>query len=110
MIRFRLSFNNRRSISFPVDNLESPKATIDYLVVRSTDGRLYRAIVTEVVASEEPSDPRLVFTRSGDRAFLSEVWEPGKHAGCRLQSRGDHTQPAESGNDKVTLIASVDWR
>jgi len=86
------------------------KATIDYLVVRSTDGRLYRAIVTDVVGSEEPGNPRLVFTRGGDRIFLSEVWEPGKHAGCRLQSRDGHTQRAESENEKLTLIASADWR
>ncbi len=86
------------------------KGTIDVLVVRSTEARLYRAIVTDVVGSEEPQNARLVFTRSDGRAFLSEVWERGKKAGCRLQSRNDPTQSVESGNDKVTLIASVDWR
>jgi hypothetical protein len=86
------------------------KATIDVLVVRSTEGRLYRAIVTDVVVSEEPNNARLVFTRSGGRAFLSEVWGPGKPAGCRIQSGQDHPQTAESENDKVTLIAAADWR
>jgi hypothetical protein len=86
------------------------KATIDVLEVRSTEGRLYRAIVTDVVGSEEPSHPRVVFTRSGDRTFLAEVWELGRQAGCRLQSRHDATQSAESENDKVTLIASADLR
>jgi hypothetical protein len=86
------------------------KATIDVLEVRSTEGRLYQAIVTEVVGSEERTNPKLVFTRRGGRAFLSEVWEPGKQAGCRLQSRNEHTQTAESENDKVILIASTDWR
>ena len=84
------------------------KATIDVLEVRSTVGRLYSAIVTDVVDGAEPSHPRLVFTRSGGRAFLSEVWEPGKQAGCRLQSRNLNTQTTDSENDKVTLIASAD--
>ena len=53
------------------------KAAIDVLEVRSAEGRLYQAIVTDVVGSEKPSDPKLVFTRSGGRAFLSEVWETG---------------------------------
>jgi len=84
------------------------KATIDVLEVRSTVGRLYSAIVTDVVGSAEPSHPRLVFTRVGGRAFLSEVWQAGKQAGCRLQNHQDHTQTAETENDKVTLIASAD--
>jgi hypothetical protein len=91
-------------------NSAPSNATIDYLVVRSMDGRLYQAIVADVFGSEEPSKPRLVFTRSGDRAFLSEVWESGKQAGWGLQSRNDDTQTVESENDKVTLIASADWR
>ena len=71
---------------------------------------MYRAIVTDVVGSEEPTNARLVFTRRGGRASLSEVWEPGKQAGCPLQGGKDHPQTAESENDKVTLIASADWR
>jgi len=86
------------------------KATIDVLVVRSTEGRLYKAIVADVVGSEELNNPKLVFTRSGGRAFLCEVWEPGKQAGYLLQNRNDRTQTAESENDKVTLTASTDWR
>jgi len=86
------------------------KDTIDILVVRSTEGRLYQAIVTDVVGSEEPNNARLVFTRIGDRIFLSEVWEPGKQVGCRLQDRKNHTQTAESENGKVTLIAPTDCR
>jgi hypothetical protein len=88
-------------------NSAPSSATIDYLMVRSMDGRhLYQAIVADVVGSEEPSNPRLLFTRRGDRAFLSEVWAPGKQAGWGLQCRNDHTQAAESENDKLTLIAS----
>ena len=86
------------------------KDTIDVLEVRSTDGRRYSAIVTDALASGDPDNPRLVFTRWNGRAFLSEVWEPGKQAGCRLQSRKDQTQPAVSENDKVTLIASSERR
>ena len=83
------------------------EATIDVLEVRSTEGHLYRAIVTDVVSGEQPNNLKLVFTRSDGRAFLSEVWEPGKKAGCRLQSRKDHPQTGENENDKVTLMASA---
>jgi hypothetical protein len=75
------------------------------LEVRSTEGHLYHAIVTDVVGSEEPNNPKLVFTRRDGHALLSEVREPGKHTGCRLQGRKDATQTAESENDKVTLVA-----
>jgi hypothetical protein len=81
------------------------KAAIDVLEVRSAEGRLYQAIVTDVVGSEKPNDPKLVFTRSGGRAFLSEVWEAGRQAGCRLQPRNDATQAAEGEGENVTLVA-----
>jgi hypothetical protein len=84
------------------------KGTVDVLVVRSTDGELYRAIVTDVVGNAGPSRPRVVFTRSGDRAFLSEVWESGKASGCRLKSGQDRLQTAATESDKVTLIAAAD--
>jgi len=86
------------------------KDTIDVLAVRSTEGRLYRAIVTDVVGSEQPNSPRLVFTRSSGRALLSEVWTSGRQAGCQLQNRNDHTPAVESENDQVTLIASAERR
>jgi hypothetical protein len=86
------------------------KAGIDVLEVRSTEGHLYQAIVTDVVGNEEPANPKLVFTRRDGRAFLSEVWEVGKQAGCRVQNRHDPTQTAERENDKVTLIALADER
>jgi len=85
------------------------KDTIDVLEVRSVEGHLYRAIVTDVIASEQSNNPRLVFTRSDSRVFLSEVWERGRQAGCRLQTHNEHTETAESENDKVILTASVDW-
>lgn len=91
-------------------NSAPSNATIDYLVVRSMDGRLYQAIVVDVVGSEATSNPRLLFTRSEARAFLSEVSEPGKEAGWGLQCRKDHKPTVESENDKVTLFASTDWR
>ena len=69
------------------------KDAIDVLVVRSAEGCLYSAMVADVIASDEPNNPRLVFTRSGGRALLSEVWEPGKSAGCRLQNHKDVLKP-----------------
>jgi hypothetical protein len=85
------------------------KDTIDVLEVRSVEGHLYRAIVTDVIASEQSNHPRLVFTRSDSRVFPSEVWERGRQAGCQLQTHNEHTETAESENDKVILTASVDW-
>jgi hypothetical protein len=86
------------------------KASVDVLEVRSTVGRLYQAIVTDVVGSAEPNHPRLLFTRRGDRAFLSEVWEPGKSAGCRLHNQGDEALTVNREEEKVTLMASADGR
>ena len=83
------------------------QASIDVLEVRSTVGHFYSAVVTDVVGSSEPSHPRLVFTRSGGQAFLSEVWEAGKKAGCRLQNHSSDTLTVESENEKVTLVASA---
>ncbi len=90
-------------------NSVAGKDAIDVLVVQSTDGGQYRAIVTDVVGRGEPSRPRVVFIRSGGRVFLSEVWEPGKPAGCRLMDRGDRVRTAGTENSRVTLIASADW-
>jgi hypothetical protein len=80
--------------------------SIDVLEVRSTEGRLYKAIVTDVVAREQPNNPSLVFTRNGGRAFLSEVREPGKQSGCRLQSSADQTEIAENENEQITLTSA----
>lgn len=87
------------------------KASVDVLEVRSTVGVMYGAIVTGVVdGGTERIRPRLVFTRSGGRVFLSEVWEAGKQAGCRLQNHLEDTQEVESETDSVTLIASAESR
>lgn len=86
------------------------KDAIDVLVVRGIEGRLYRAIVTGVIASPEPNNARLVFTRTADHVFLAEVWEPGKKAGCRLQSGKGQAQITERENEQVTLIASAEKR
>jgi hypothetical protein len=58
-----------------------------------------------VVGTEERNNSRLVF--SGVRTLLSEVWESGKQIGCRLRQRKNTLRTAESGNDKLTLIAST---
>jgi len=89
-------------------NSVAGKDTIDVLVVRSMDGQLYRTIVTHVIGAAESARPRVVFTRSGGRAFLSEVWESGKPVGCRLMGGRDQGQTAATQSDKVTLIAAAD--
>lgn len=84
--------------------------TIDILEVRGTEGLVYQAIVTDVVGGEQSNDLKLVFVRRGGRAFLSEVWEPGKAFGCRLHGHKELVQTTESENDKVTLLSASDWR
>lgn len=84
------------------------KASIDVLEVRSILGWHYSAIVTDVVGGRELSHPELVFTRTNGQAFLSEVWDVGKAAGCRLQRPRNQPQTANGENDKLTLVASAD--
>ncbi|MGD0567308.1 MAG: hypothetical protein ABSA78_02790 [Candidatus Sulfotelmatobacter sp.] len=77
-------------------NSVAGKDSVEVLTVRSTEGQLYQAVVTDVAAiSAGPSKPRLLFTRTGGRTFLSEVWEPGKPAGCLIRSHKDQTQTAQ---------------
>ncbi|MGO8795021.1 MAG: hypothetical protein ACLQLC_09375 [Candidatus Sulfotelmatobacter sp.] len=83
------------------------RASIDVLEVRGTEGQHYSAIVTDVIAAPEAIHPKLVFTHIGGRAFLSELWEAGRQAGCRLQN---HIQSAEKEAERITLLASADWR
>lgn len=84
------------------------KDTINILVVSSIEGRRYQAVVTGVADADAlQANPRLVFTRSGDRYFLSEVWELGKRSGCWLQNSEDQTESAEQEREKVTLVASL---
>jgi hypothetical protein len=86
------------------------KDAIDVLTVRSTEGQLYQAIVTDIAEiSAEPNKPRLMFTRSGGRAFLSEVWEPGKRAGCLIRAHNVRTQTPQGDGENITLLASMDW-
>jgi hypothetical protein len=91
-------------------NSVAGKDAVDVLTVRSTEATLYQAVVTDVVVAREPAKSRLVFTRNGGRTFLSEVWEPGKPAGCRLHNHKDQPQTAVTEEDRVTLLASADWR
>ena len=91
-------------------NSVAGKDTIDVLTVRSAEAKLYQAVVTDVIGAGEPGNSRLVFIRNGGRTFLSEVWEPGKPAGCRLHNHKDQPQTADTEEDRVTLLASADWR
>ncbi len=66
--------------------------------------------MADVVASEQSANSKVVFTRRGGRAFLAEIWESGKQAGCRLHRQRKGKQIAESAEEEVTLLASADWR
>jgi hypothetical protein len=92
-------------------NSVAGRDAIEVLTVRSAEGWLYQAVVTDVAAvSAELNKPRVSFRRSGGRAFLAEVWEPGKKAGCLIRGRKDETQTAQGEGEDVTLLASIDWR
>jgi hypothetical protein len=86
------------------------KDAVDVVEVRSMEGRLYQAVVTDVIGrEEETAGPKVVFARRGGRALLSEVWEPGKQAGCRIQRHEQTSEEAAKINDdKLVLIAAID--
>jgi len=86
------------------------KAAIDVLEVRAMEGRFYAAVVADVMGNSQSTHPKLVFARSGGRTFLSEVWENGKAAACRLSNIESGTQASGNEDETVTLVASADWR
>jgi hypothetical protein len=79
------------------------KGGLDVLEMRSIRGHLYKALLADVVASEEFDNPSLVFTNKGGCTVLSEVWEPGKQTGWRLHKSVDRMEMAVDDNERVTL-------
>jgi hypothetical protein len=82
--------------------------TDSVLAVRSLDGRYYASAFTAVTQGHAPSDgPRLVFSRAGDRASLSQLWEQGNAMGLKLRVAAYETEMAAQQDDEVlTLIPS----
>jgi len=79
--------------------------TAAVLAVRGEDGRYYTSTFTTVTEGEAPSDgPKLVFSRAGDRASLSQLWEQGNSVGLKLNVPNADTQLAQ-GREEI-LIAS----
>lgn len=67
----------------------SPKSTDEsgVLVIRNRDRRLYTAVATDVAHDQNAHvSPKVVFARSGDRAYLANVWHQGNAAGLRLHT------------------------
>ncbi len=88
----------------------SPKATDEtgVLVVRSRERKLYAAVATDITSEGNAHvAPKLIFTRSGERAYLSKVWRQGNAAGLSLHTPS--ITDAENGEESevVTLETSV---
>ncbi len=86
----------------------SPKATDQaaVLIVRNRDHKLYAAVATDVtIDANAHVAPKVIFTRSGDVAYLSKVWHQGNVAGLKL--RTPSILEAEDGeqSEVVTLDA-----
>jgi hypothetical protein len=88
--------------------LGSPTAndTVGVVAVRSADGRYYASTITNITEGEAPSDGlRVVFSRSGDRASLAQLWEQGNPVGLTLRaSASDNEVAADWPDQVVTLI------
>lgn len=80
--------------------------TVGILAVRSVDGRYYASTVTRLTEGEAPTDgPKVVFSRSNDRASLAQLWEKGNSVGLKLKT--DNDEVAQDWPDQfVTLIPS----
>ena len=88
----------------------SPKATdqTGVLVVRSRERKLYAAVATDITSEGNAHvAPKLIFTRNGERAYLSKVWRQGNAAGLSLHTPA--ITEAENGEESqvVTLETSV---
>jgi hypothetical protein len=82
--------------------------TVGVLAVCSLDGRYYASTLTSVAAGNAPADgPKLVFSRAGDRASLSQLWEEGNPMGLKLRAPATETELAvEHADDTLTIIPS----
>jgi hypothetical protein len=66
-----------------------PKTTdqAGVLVVHNRERKLYAAVATDVTTDANAHvTPKVIFTRSGDRVFLSKVWRQGNAAGLSLHA------------------------
>ena len=83
----------------------SPKSTDEsgVLVIRNRDRRLYAAVETDVAHDQNAHvSPKIVFARSGDRAYLANVWHQGSAAGLAL-----HT-PSITGDWQESELVTLD--
>jgi len=70
---------------FQAGDYEITKNSTGMITVRSADRRQVAMLMTmPVIASSVSATGRLVFLRSGERYFLSELWEPGTTDGSAV--------------------------
>ena len=71
----------------------NPQSDATALVIKSTDGRARRIVLTTPVqANKAQAKARLVFNRYGDQYFLAQVWTQADDTGHEIRrSRSENT-------------------
>lgn len=84
----------------------------DVLLIQRTDQSASLYVPSNsAVASETPSDSKLVFHRYGDRYFLSQVWTAGNPRGRQLMKSSREKEVALSARsqkpNQATIVARL---
>ena len=82
-------------------------AATSVVAIQSADHRSAMTLTIGVRSNEAPKKGKLVFTRYGDRYFLSQVWTPGGDVGRQFpKSHAEKELIAKTKSNPVTLVAS----
>src|SRR5438045_3642033 len=72
-------------VAFQAGDYQITRNGVVMVAIRSADRSKAAMVLTNSVVANAPSATgRLVFFRSGEQYFLSEVWEPGSSSGSAL--------------------------
>jgi hypothetical protein len=75
------------------------------LLIRSEDNKPKALVNTNSAqAREAPQQSKLVFTRYGDRCFLSEIWVRDSELGHRLPKSAREAEVAMNGNPQQVVV------
>lgn len=81
---------------YRVEQLLGSSSELEILMVRCLESRVYQAVTTAVVTSEDPQvASRLVFRRYGNRSFLAGLWIRGKRVGLQLRASVTENEVAQ---------------
>ena len=70
--------------SYRFESVLNSEDSMDILVVRGNDSRLYQAVTAAAVSTETLAESHLTFKRYGASSFLSGVWIRGKRHSLQL--------------------------